>query len=147
MAKQGWVPIHRQLQDHWLWDDKPFSKGQAWIDLLLLASHTETEFISKKSNRVIKAKRGCVYRPVLELSERWGWSRGKVDRFLKLLKTDNMIDIKRTMEGTVITIENYSLYNGGENETDTKRTMKRTMDGQWTDIYNNVKQLITMLII
>ena len=31
----GWIKVSRAIQEHWVWDEKPFSKGQAWIDLLL----------------------------------------------------------------------------------------------------------------
>ena len=39
--EKGYITINRKLQKHWLWDDKPFSKGQAWIDMLMRARHTE----------------------------------------------------------------------------------------------------------
>ena len=38
----GWVKVHENLNDHWLWEDRPFAKGQAWIDLL----DSETQDIS-----------------------------------------------------------------------------------------------------
>ena len=37
-TQKGFVGVHRSLQEHWLWDEKPFSKGQAWIDLIMLAN-------------------------------------------------------------------------------------------------------------
>ena len=43
MAK-GWVVIYRSIMDNPLWEDKPFSRGQAWIDMILLSSHKDTEF-------------------------------------------------------------------------------------------------------
>ena len=35
----GWISIHRKIQDNLIWNDKPFNRGAAWIDLLLLANH------------------------------------------------------------------------------------------------------------
>jgi hypothetical protein len=35
---KGFVSIHREIMDHWIWQDKPVSKGQAWVDLILLAN-------------------------------------------------------------------------------------------------------------
>lgn len=55
---KGWVPISRQLQDHWLWNDKPFSKGQAWIDLIMLANHEEVKKPYK--NQITTFERGTV---------------------------------------------------------------------------------------
>ena len=37
----GWIKIHRDILYHEIWSDKPFSKGQAWIDLILLANHSD----------------------------------------------------------------------------------------------------------
>lgn len=34
----GWICLHRKIQESWLWELKPFSKGQAWIDLLINAN-------------------------------------------------------------------------------------------------------------
>ena len=45
MDLQGWVSVHRQIQNHWLWTDKPFSKGQAWIDMLMLANHVDNKIL------------------------------------------------------------------------------------------------------
>ena len=46
--KNGWIALHRKIQSHWLWEDKPFSNGQAWIDLLMLANHTEKKVLIGK---------------------------------------------------------------------------------------------------
>ena len=48
----------------------------------------------------------------LELAERWGWSRGKVQRFLELLKRNDMIQTSVMPEGTVVSVLNYSKYQG-----------------------------------
>lgn len=81
MQNSGWIKIHRQICDNWVWDEKPYSKGQAWIDLLLMANHQESKFPYK--GEIIILTRGTVYRSVLCLSERWGWGREKTRRFLK----------------------------------------------------------------
>lgn len=39
----GWIKIHRDILYHEIWSDKPFSKGQAWIDLILLANHSDNK--------------------------------------------------------------------------------------------------------
>ena len=60
---------------------KTFSRGQAWIDLLLLAKFRDGSFYQpeRKSGR---RKKGHVYRSISSLADRWGWSRKKVDHFL-----------------------------------------------------------------
>ena len=47
---------------------------------------------------------------ILKLSDRWKWSRGKVNRYLELLESEGMIRTERTPKGTLITIEKYSAF-------------------------------------
>lgn len=118
--KQGWISVHRQLREHWLWDDKPFSKGQAWIDLLMLASHTDNKFLL--GNELVEVKAGSFITSIEKLRKKWGWSNTKVVSFLKLLENDGMITKKSDTKKTAITIENYSFYQlPDETETIRKR--------------------------
>ncbi len=108
MAAEGWIKLHRPIQDHWLWEDKPFSKGQAWIDLLILANHADNKFLL--GNELILVERGSFITSEYKLSERWGWPKSKVRRFLELLEKDGMIEKKSNQKRTTINIENYSVY-------------------------------------
>lgn len=107
MAK-GWVAIYRQLQDHWLWEEKPFSKAQAWIDMLLLANHDDNKFLL--GNELVEVKCGSFITSELKLMERWGWGKSKTRAFLDLLQTDEMIIKKSDRKKTTITIVNYEKY-------------------------------------
>lgn len=31
--------------DNWVWQDKPFSHGQAWVDMILMANHKDTDVL------------------------------------------------------------------------------------------------------
>lgn len=113
MAKAiGWVPIYRQIQDHWVWDDKPFSKGQAWIDLLLLANHDDNKFLL--GNKLVEIKCGSFITSIEKLKVRWGWSNTKVINFLNLLENDGMLIKKSDTKKTVITLVNYGKFNTSE---------------------------------
>lgn len=132
MTKQGWIALHRKIQEHHLWEDKPFSKGQAWIDLLLLANHEDKKFLL--GNEVIIVEQGMVVTSIEKLKVRWGWSNTKVVNFLKLLENDEMITRKSDTKKTVLTLLNYSNYSGYEKtktmpkryEKDTKTIRKHT---------------------
>ena len=102
----GWVLLYRSLQEHWLWDRKPFSDGQAWIDLIMLANHEEHNFVYKGQQMV--AKRGQLNRSISSLAERWGWSKSKATRFFNDLKADGMVTVESDHNRTTITIENYT---------------------------------------
>ena len=118
MAAQGWISIHRQLQKHWLWEDKPFSRGQAWIDILMLANHKDNKF--RLGNELVEVKAGSFITSIEKLRIRWGWSNTKIVNFLKLLERDGMIVKKSDTKKTVITVENYALYQL-QDETETMR--------------------------
>lgn len=107
--RPGWVPVCRELQDHWMWEDKPFSHGQAWIDLIMLANYEDTKMPYK--GEIIICERGTVNLSISHLANRWGWSRDKTRRFLKLLESDGMVTVNATTHRTTITLENYSIYN------------------------------------
>lgn len=127
MAKIGWISLHREVQKHWLWDDKPFSKGQAWIDLLLLANHKENKFLL--GNELVEVEEGSFITSELKLMERWGWGKAKTRAFLDLLQMDNMIIKKADRKKTTITIVNYSkfqeLQTTSRPQTDRKQTTNR----------------------
>ena len=60
---------------------------------------------------VIKWNRGEVIASIRFLLKRWGWSIGKVTRFLDLLKDEKMITTRVDNGQTIIIITNYNLYN------------------------------------
>lgn len=107
--KGGYIKLHRQITDHWLWDnDEPFDKRSAWIDLLLMASwKTGTRDFK---GQIIEQRRGDVVTSMKSLSMRWGWSEGKVRRYLDALSKDGMLTKKRQSHGVVLTIENFSFF-------------------------------------
>lgn len=130
----GWMKVYRSLTDHWLWQDKPFSKGQAWIDLLLLVNHTSKKTLIDGTLQEIE--RGQTITSVRKLCDRWGWSNTKVNRFLKMLETDGMVNVKSDSKKTVINIVNYSGYQDSENE---KTTVKRQQDVTETSLKHTNK--------
>ena len=129
----GFIKIYRKLSDNPLWNKKPFSDGQAWVDLLMVANHKKG-MIDKRGQRVI-IERGQVGYSVKGLAGRWGWSRGKVERFLKYLESEHQIEQQKSNVTTLITLTNYETYN----ETDTKTGSRRAADEQQTDTNKNEK--------
>ncbi len=122
----GWIKIHRDILYHEIWGDKPFSKGQAWIDLLLLANHSDNKCMV--GNKVEEINRGSFITSELKLMDRWGWGRKKVQLFLKFLESESMITRNANNKRTAITIVNYDVYQyqgtAKEQQKNTKRTPK-----------------------
>lgn len=133
--KEGWISIHRQIQDCFIWDKKPFSWGQAWIDLLLLVNHEDKK--TYFSGKMITVGRGQRITSINKLAQRWGWSRHKVSDFLNILENEEMIIQNRDMKKTLITIVKYEVYQQSPNKKGQVKDKSRTSDGQVTDTNNN----------
>ena len=119
----GWQKIYRDIQEHWLWEDKPLSRGQAWIDLILLVNHEDNKALI--DGELVEVKRGSKITSLRKLAEQWGWSTTKVKKFLEQLKKDNMIAFESDNKKTLVTIENYDVYQGKES---TEITVKKQLD-------------------
>jgi len=106
MTGEGYISLHRQIWNNFVWDDKPFSMGQAWIDLLMLVNHEDKYVVQHK----MTVKRGQRILSQRYLAERWGWSRTKISDFLNSLQSADMLKFKSDTKKTVITIANYDFY-------------------------------------
>lgn len=140
----GWIKLHRQIWDHWLYQEKRvFSRFEAWIDLILMANHKDTRFAL--GNEIVEAKRGEVITSELKLMERWGWSKTKLRNFLELCEKDGMIIKKSDRKKTTIIIVNYSDYQDqetterpqGDREKTTRRPREDTIKNDKNDKNDN----------
>ena len=134
---RGYARLWRKLRDNPLWLAEPFTKGQAWIDLILLANHKKN--LVDIRGILVTIQEGQVLAGSEYLGKRWKWSRGKVIRFLNYLetpqpnpdstsseKTVQQIVQQKNNVCTVISIVNWERYQGNG-------TANRTADGQQTD--------------
>lgn len=111
----GWIKIHRKLANNQMWTSEPFTRSQAWVDLIILANYQDGYFMVR-GNRV-DVKRGQCGWSVLSLAIRWKWSRGKVERYLNDLQNEQQIVQQKSRLTTLITILKYSEYQGDEQQT------------------------------
>lgn len=136
MAENNWIKLDRSIRDHWLWSGEKFSRGQAFVDLLLTAAYADHKVMSQ--GRMIELKRGSLLTSIRCLADRWLWSKAKVSDFLDCLVEDNIICKQSDTKRTIITIVNYGKYQGSNGSgADTERTQnghradtKRTQNGQ-----------------
>jgi hypothetical protein len=126
----GWIKLHRQLIEHDLWTQEPFTRGQAWVDLLMLANHAKGQL--RVRGNLILVERGEVARSEDSLAQRWKWSRNKVRRFIAELseKPIQQIEQQKSPILSKIRIIKYDFYqsNGSSETTDdtTERQQKDT---------------------
>jgi len=141
---QGWIRLHRQIMETPEWLAEPFTRGQAWVDLLLLANH-ETGFIRKRGI-LIAVDRGQVGYYEESLAERWQWSRGKVRRFLvelaRLSRISHKISEKtipkKTSVSSLINIINYDKYQMNSTEDDTEDGRKTVQEQRMKRMKRNI---------
>lgn len=136
----GWIKLSRSMVNHWLWSYTPFTFGQAWIDLLLLANYEDKKTVI--NGKLVTLKRGDVNLSFTYLAERWKWNRKKVTKFFGLLKSDEMVTTNVTTHGTTISIVNYDNFQClGTTKGTTKRTTEGTTKGQPRDITKEIKEI------
>jgi len=134
MASKGWICVHRCIQDCSIWEsNEPYDRRSAWIDLLLSANHDDKLITFNGGPMTIK--RGQYLTSVRKLAERWNWSNDRTLRYLRLLESLGMIHKDSDRCRTLLTIENYSVYQDVSNtDKDTnKNTGKDTNKSQTTN--------------
>ncbi|MGM0409271.1 MAG: hypothetical protein ACQEQF_00810 [Bacillota bacterium] len=125
---KGWISLHRKIKKHWIWKREDYLK--AWIYILLEVNHEPKKTVI--GSELIKVNRGEKVTSLVKLSNELGWSRGKLNTFLNLLKEDEMITVNSTTKYTTIKVLNYNDYQGfkktkkqgNEQQNDTKKTSK-----------------------
>jgi len=122
MSTKGWIKLHRKITDNPLWKSETFTRGHAWVDLILLANH-EDGYIYVRGNK-IPVKRGQVGWSQKRLSERWDWSRTKVRKFLGDLEEEQQIKQHKDAVSTVITIINYEKYQAQKQQKEQQRNIR-----------------------
>lgn len=127
MSQLGWISIHRKLRECWLYDDKPYDRTHAWLDILLSANHQDKKILL--GNQLITIEKGSFITSEVKLSDKWGWSRKKVRGFLEVLERDKMLAKKSTSKYTSLTIVNYGLYQNQGTTEDTSEEHQKNSTG------------------
>lgn len=146
----GWISIHRKIEENAIWSgDEPFDRRSAWIDLIIMANHEDKEIVVNGCPLIIK--RGQRFTSVRKLSVKWHWSPDRVTRYIRTLKSLNMVRTDSTHNGTLLTIVNYDLYQclpytDKDTNKDTIRTHSRTRaeHRQVTNNNDNNENNVTM---
>jgi hypothetical protein len=133
----GWIKLDREITSHWIFKDE--WKFRNWIDLLTLVNHSEQKVNIKGT--VLTCKRGETLCSLDTLARRWNCDKSKVRRFLKLLESDSMIELKSEHITTRLTICKYDTYQGERNADETQVKHKRNAsETQMTPNKNDKKE-------
>ena len=138
MANVGWISIHRKIRDCVIWDtDEPFTRRDAWIDLLLLANHNDKDIIF--DGKKITVKKGQYITSVRKLAQEWHWGNAKTLAYLRLLEECEMITRHADSRRTLITIVNYGIYQDDNiDQRNSNRTVTDTVAERRPTTNNNI---------
>ena len=142
MEDTGWTKLWRVQFNHWVSDRKPWCDGYAWCYLCSRANHKKG--LVNFRNEYIEIERGQFLTSQIKLSEKWGWTRKHVKRFLDALENDQMLTIRTTNRYIVITIMNYDVYQSkGDNndqQNDQQERNRVSTEYQQEHTNKNVKK-------
>ena len=120
---KGYIRLHRQIQDCWIWDTGKFDKRSAWIDLIMSANHKEVKMLY--DGKLQEIERGQFITSIKGLADRWGWSKSTVFEFLNILVDDGMLLKDSDSKRTLLTITNYDKYQIDETVAESKSKANR----------------------
>ena len=134
----GWIKLHRSLLD-WEWYDD-INVSRLFLHLMLKANHKDRKY---KGTLI---KRGQLLTGRELLSNETGLSQQQIRTCLTKLKSTSDITIESTSKGTLLTVDNYDVYQGADSESTSKTTSNLTNEqpaiNQQSTTNKNVKNLI-----
>ena len=130
----GWIKIHRDIADHWIFQDA--EKFKWWVDLLLMASFEDKKQLV--GDRLMELKRGQIIVSLSFLAKRWNKAKGTILKFLELLEVEQMIDRCADRKVTILTICNYEGYQEGAD-----RLLTDNVNDSCTDCLPMTDRLLT----
>lgn len=120
----GFIKLNRKLFESSLWTSEPFTRGQAWVDLIAMANFADRDKFYRGS--VQRVQRGQIVTSTRALAERWNWSKKKVSGFIRALERAQMVTRDGTTRWTTLTLVNYGVYqNEGSTEEPQKGPQRR----------------------
>lgn len=132
----NWIKLSRNIANNDIWHLEPFTKAQAWIDILMLTNYKDSH-LKLKNGQLVKIQRGQCGWSKLKLAKRWQWSRNKVTRFFDYLFEQEMIQQTNIENTTIITVLNYDRY---QSETTNETTNDTTNDTTNETLIKKVKK-------
>lgn len=120
---QGWILIHRRIENHWIWDESQYLK--AWIKIILTVNCKDAKVLIQGD--LIECKRGQSLLSLAGWVKMFGkkWTIQRVRTFFELLKDDKMITTKGLRKTTQLTVCNYDTYQKPQQATNRQLTTNK----------------------
>lgn len=113
----GYIKIHRSIWTCSHVDCEAFSQREALIWLISNAAYRD--HVTRYRSHKVSLRRGQFATTVRDLADTWKWHRSRVERFLARLKIETVIETHSETHFSVITICNYDIYQGCEDNPET----------------------------
>ena len=121
VTESGWIKLHRCLKDKAIFDNEKLLKVFIWC--LLKATHKPHEQLIGRQKVLLQSGEFITGRnkagAELNMPPTTAWE------YLKLLEANSSIDIKSNNKFSVVTIENWELYQADDKNSDSKSTANR----------------------
>jgi hypothetical protein len=119
---EGWIKIHRQIRENWIWDNALYLK--AWITILLTVNHDDKKTLIQ--GELVECKRGQSLLSLAGWAKIFGkkWTIQRVRTFFELLKNDEMIMTEGLRKTTRLTVCNYDVYQNQQQASNKQTTDK-----------------------
>jgi hypothetical protein len=145
---RGWIRLPRVIQRKSFWkSNRPYDTRSAFIYLLLTAAHEKHDI--NFDNDYMIVDEGEIITSLKQLAQEWGWSLGKVTKYLQGLSKAGEIQFKSTTKMTRIKILTWNDYQWDkptesqtvEPGTQNQNEIKMKTEWKQNETYNNVNQV------
>ena len=118
----NWIKLHRKLLDSDTFKNEKLLK--IWIWILLKANHKDNTFLFGRE--IVSVKRGQFIMGLNRASEHLDLAKNTIHYWVNYLEKIGKVGLKKTNKYTIITIQNYDLYQDVGLKKNSKRTLKET---------------------
>tara|TARA_Y100001963_G_C6772723_1_gene445751 strand:+ start:1521 stop:2315 length:795 start_codon:yes stop_codon:yes gene_type:complete len=133
---EGWISLHRKIFENPIFKrSRVYSNMEAWLWLLVKANHKDNKFLL--GNKMVKVEKGQMITSQKKLCKEFKWGNSKLRSFLKLLQSEDMIELKVDSKSTLITISNYRKLQEKQTANKLKVNRKRTATKSKVNTNNN----------
>lgn len=123
---EGWVKLHRSMLDSPIFSNAELLR--LWAYLLMHAAYTEVDVMV--GNQMIHLKPGQLVTGRKKISRDLGPDESKIRRLINKLELAGNVTITPTNKFTLVTIENWDFFQGGEGKAASKIADNRPTDDQ-----------------
>lgn len=116
----GYYQMHRGWMRNPVFGREASTRAQAWIWMIEEAVWRDEP--NTIDGETVMLRRGQFSHSIRYMAQAWRWTPAKVQRFLKRLKVEEMIETTSDTGQLVVTVSNYSKYQAALPPTDTPNT-------------------------